>query len=115
MIDNYESKINPIKIGERIKTLRKKAHFTQERLSEMVGISQKHLSRIEQGYHYPHFDIIISLAKALDVPLDAFVEDFDHDNINVFFQLHNDDIREMSRQQLNMLKDAIEMIKKYNF
>ena len=37
-------------IGKRIQTYRIKNHLTQEYVAEKVGISQKHLSRIEQGY-----------------------------------------------------------------
>lgn len=36
-------------VGTRIKELRKKAGFTQNRLAEWAGVSQTHLRRVELG------------------------------------------------------------------
>ena len=45
-MDNNE--INRI-IGENIKLVRKKAHFTQEELSEKIDANSQFLSRVENG------------------------------------------------------------------
>ncbi len=39
-----------MEVGERIKELREKAGFTQNRLAEWAGISQTHLRRVELGF-----------------------------------------------------------------
>lgn len=59
-MDN-EKERNPIvvKVGQRIQKYRTQQNLTQEQVAERAGISQKHLSRIEQGYHNPRFDMII--------------------------------------------------------
>ncbi|MBP3360724.1 MAG: helix-turn-helix transcriptional regulator [Clostridia bacterium] len=104
-----------IKIGERIRYYRLKAGLTQEAVSEYVGITQKHLSRIESGYHNSHFITIAAIAKAINVPIDVFAEDLD-ENVNA--ALINTIVAEMSNMndsQLQMLKDNIETIKKYKF
>ncbi|WP_251616940.1 helix-turn-helix domain-containing protein [Pumilibacter muris] len=36
-------------VGERIKELREKAGFTQNKLAEWAGVSQTHLRRVELG------------------------------------------------------------------
>ena len=102
-------------IGNRIKQCRLKAGLTQEYVAEKIGISQKHLSRIEVGYHNPHFETVIALANVLDVSVNAFVEDFTEDNVNIFLQAIKSDIVGMSKKQLNMLRENIATIKKFGF
>ena len=58
-------------IGEKIKQLRKAKGYTQEELAEIIGIDNKHLSRIEKGYHSPKYSIMQKLAQALDFDLFA--------------------------------------------
>lgn len=114
---NMEDEKNNIlkSIGQRIQKCRSDKKLTQEQLAEMTGISQKHISRLERGIHAPHFDMIIRIAKALDVSTDAFVEDFSADNINIFLQNIKDDVDGMSQNQLSLIKDTILSIKKYKF
>lgn len=102
-------------IGRRIRQCRIGANLTQEQLAESAGISQKHLSRIEKGYHNPHFDVIVSLARILCVPVDAFVRDFEFETTDAFLYVIQDDIRKMSGNQREMLKDNIAIIKRYHF
>ena len=102
-------------VGKRIKECRQKAGLTQEQLSEISEISQKHISRIEQGYHDTHFTMIYKIAKALNVPVDNFAIDFEDDNSNIFLSTIKADIEKMSKKQLDMLRDSIETIKKYEF
>lgn len=102
-------------VGRRIQEYRQKARLTQEALSEMTGISQKHLSRLEQGRHNPHFDMIIKIAKALNVPIDAFAEDLSETNTNIFLRLIEQDVAGMSQKQLNFLREEILLIKKTDF
>lgn len=103
------------KIGQRIKYYRKQANMSQEKLAEKIGISPKHLSRIEAGRHNPYFDTIMLAAKELDVPVDAFLEDVSDNNINSFLQILKSDISGMSRNQLEMLKKCVAMIKEFEF
>ena len=102
-------------IGHRIQECRTAAKLTQEQLAEMVGISQKHISRLERGIHVPHFDVIIKIAQALDVPVDAFVTDLSASNVNIFLQNIKEDIEGMSQNQLSLIKEGILAIKKYKF
>ena len=53
---------NKEKLGIKIKQLRKSMGWTQEQLAEKIGIDNKHLSRIEKGYHMPNYKIIKKLA-----------------------------------------------------
>jgi len=55
-----------VKVGMRIKQLRKECGYTQEKLSELSGIDYKYLQKIE-GKNPPalKIDTIEKLAKAL--------------------------------------------------
>ena len=104
-----------ITIGNRIRKCRKSAKLTQRQLADITEISESHISRIERGIHNPHFDMIIKIAKVLDVPVDAFLEDLSTDNINIFWENIKNDVNGMSQNQLSLIKDAILSIKKYDF
>jgi len=114
-IDNIEKQQIIKNVGKRIQECRQKAGLTQEQLSEKSGISQKHISRIEQGYHDTHFTMIYRIAKTLNVPIDTFAVDFEEDNSNIFLITIKSDIENMSKKQLDMLRDSIKTIKKYEF
>ena len=64
-----ESKIR-LKVGQRIKELRLKLGFTQEKLAEKTGIDYKYLQKIE-GKSPPNIKLetIEKLAKAFKVNL----------------------------------------------
>lgn len=104
-----------VKIGQRIQYYRQKANLTQEKLAEKIGLSPNHLSRIEAGRHNPYFETIMLAAKELDVPIDAFLEDIEDNQINTFLRIIKDDISLMSKKQLEILKRYIELIKDFDF
>lgn len=115
-MDNKENNdIVFVKIGQRIQYYRQKANLTQEKLAERIGLSPNHLSRIEAGRHNPYFETIMLAAKELDVPIDAFLEDIEDNQINTFLQIMKNDISSLSRNQLEMLKRYIELIKEFDF
>ena len=60
-----------MKIGETIKTLRKKSRLSQIELSNELGITQTFLSHIENGKTSPRTDLIEKIAEKLKVPLTA--------------------------------------------
>jgi transcriptional regulator with XRE-family HTH domain len=57
-------------MGDRVKDLRLKKKFTQERLSEDIGINPKYLSSIERGKENPTLNMLIKLAVSLDVEME---------------------------------------------
>lgn len=61
-------------LGARIREQRKRKEKTQEQLAELLGIDQKHMSRIELGKSYPSLDRLIKIAEALEVSLPSLFE-----------------------------------------
>lgn len=113
---NKKEENNPVfvKMGQRIHYYRQKANLTQEKLAEKIGLTPNHLSRIEAGKHNPYFESIMLAAKELDVPIDAFLEDVEDNQINTFLQIMKDDLSTMNENQLTMLKGFIKLLKDFN-
>ncbi|MCI8404324.1 MAG: helix-turn-helix transcriptional regulator [Clostridia bacterium] len=107
-------KIDFTEVGNRIKKYREAQHLTQAELAEMVGTNQKHLSRIECGYHSVNLNTIAAIAKALNVSIDSLSAEFNENpNENAIHEILND-IRDMNETQLELLKDNIHTLKKLN-
>ena len=59
-------------IGAKFQKYRKMRNLTQFQLAELVGLSEKQISRIEVGQNYPTY---LSFAKLIEV-LDINISDF---------------------------------------
>jgi len=62
-----------LEIGEKIKTLRQKLGISQERLSEMLGVSAQSVSRWETDICYPDVELLPVIANCFDVTLDELM------------------------------------------
>ena len=60
--------------GERIRTLREDAGFSQNKLAEMAGISQTHLRRVELGQAGISVDHLEMICDALKITLKEFFD-----------------------------------------
>ncbi len=68
-----------IRLGRRIKDLRKSKNITQEKLAEVINMDITSLSKIETGRNYPQPETVEKLANALNVSIDKlflFKDDF---------------------------------------
>lgn len=54
-------------IGEKIKRIRKKRKYTQEQLAEMIDISPRNLSNIEQGINFAKANTLEKILIALNI------------------------------------------------
>ena len=61
-------------LGTRIKEFRKARGLSQEQLAEIIGIEQKHVSRLEVGKSYPTIDRLEKIAAALNAPMRSFFD-----------------------------------------
>lgn len=67
--------LNYLLIGMRIKKLRKERKLTQERLSELSGISPQHLSQIESAKTKLSLPTLINICNSLGVTADKVLCD----------------------------------------
>lgn len=59
-------------LRNNIKTFRESKNLTQEKLSELAGISADYLSEIERGKKVPSIKRLIQISEALDVEIYKF-------------------------------------------
>ena len=59
-------------IGKQIKKLRIDNGYTQEKLSELIGISQRALSSIESGKNFISSETLENLLKIFNINLEEF-------------------------------------------
>lgn len=57
------------KTGKFIKALRGQRKLTQEQLAEILGVSNRSVSRWENGVNMPDLDLLIELSKYFDVEI----------------------------------------------
>lgn len=59
-------------IAKVIQEARRNAKMTQYELAEKIGISEKHLSKIETGKNYPTLDTFLKILSVLGLTLGDF-------------------------------------------
>lgn len=65
--------MNNKEIGKRIMRLRKEYGYSQDELSEMIGISKNHLSGIERGKYTATTAFIMKISSVLERTPDYFL------------------------------------------
>ena len=63
-------------IGQNIMNKRRKAGYSQDRLSEIIGISKNALGKIERGECAPRADTVISVCRELKVAPNEIYPDY---------------------------------------
>ncbi|MDE6312116.1 MAG: helix-turn-helix domain-containing protein [Lachnospiraceae bacterium] len=66
--------MNQQKIGQFLKKLRNEKSVTQAELAEVLGVSNRSISRWENGTTMPDFDLLIELAKYYDVEVGEILD-----------------------------------------
>lgn len=61
-------------IGLRLRQIRKERNMTQEKLSEALGISQKHYSEVERGITGLSIKNFIQISEIMNVSLDYILK-----------------------------------------
>ena len=78
--------MDQIAIGRYIARKRKEQNLTQEQLSEQLGVSNKTISKWENGKCMPDYSLIQKLCEALDVTLPELMdgEDASENSVRVY-------------------------------
>lgn len=95
-----------------IKQARKKLNLKQSTLAEKIGISEKHLSKIETGKNYLSLDNFLKIVEVLGISLKDFGINnnlIEEENRQKLFKL----INISSDKQIDMYLDVIETIRKH--
>ena len=62
------------KIGTFLKELRKEKNLTQEALAEILGVTNRSISRWENGVNMPDFDLVIEIANYYDISIEEILD-----------------------------------------
>jgi len=93
-------------LGDKVKMLRNEMKITQQKLAEIIGVSQSTIGMIEGNNQGASNDTLIKLANALNTTVDFLLSDdikeIDINNkINVP-EIEDDDIRRIERARKKM-------------
>ena len=66
--------MDAVKIGEFLKALRKSKGYTQQEVAEALYVTQKTVSRWENGEGIPDINIIVSVAEFYEVTVDELLK-----------------------------------------
>ena len=66
-------------VGEHIADLREKRGFSINALAERAGISQSHLTNIENSKRNPTVAVLTEICSALDISMEEFFQDSGED------------------------------------
>jgi len=68
--------------GKKLKQIRKSKGLTQERLAELAGVHEKHISKLETGVYFPTYSTLNKVLKALDLSIEDTGLDFEKVSLN---------------------------------
>jgi len=95
-----------VKIGEKIKALRKRDDMTQERLAEVLGVTNQAVSKWESGNSYPDIEYISPIANTFNVTIDYL---FNHETAEKQRKVQ-DYLTQYSKRRLDNPSDCNEQI-----
>lgn len=88
------------KVGERLKTLRKKKHWTQDELAHMLEVAPSSVGSYERGTRQPTIENLIRMSKYFNVSLDYLLcQSDDERNITELKKEDSKDIKDFLRDQ----------------
>ncbi len=85
-------------LGKRIKQIRKNCGYTQENLSELIGIETGSLSGIESGRYFPSMTTLERMSNVLNVEMKAF---FDYE-----FAISVEDMKKVIINNIDKISDS---------
>ena len=99
-------------IAKVIQNARKRKGLKQSQLAEKIGISEKHLSKIETGKNYPALDNFFKMIDVLNLSLNDFGIDTKEAGSSQKQQLQKV-INTSSEEQIAIYADVIDALQKH--
>lgn len=91
------------KIGERIKTLRKRKHWTQDELAHHLEVAPSSVGSYERGSRQPTIENLIRMSRYFNVSLDYLLcQSDDERTLEEYKKEDTTDIKEFLRDQAVM-------------
>ena len=96
-------------VANKIKYYRKLSGLTQSELGELIGISDKHVCKIENATYMPSLETFLKLVKVLKIDISEFginLEHFENEIRNKFLKL----IYDLSDDELEFMYNVCNAI-----
>ena len=97
-------------IGHRIKKSRSDLNITQDRLSELLDVSNVYVSKIERGKTKLNLEMIFNISNILNVPVNSLITGIDQDCVNYLDQEIVDFFQICNPEKKKMIHDIIKII-----
>ena len=108
------SEIDYVKVGKRIRSVRKECFLTQDELAVQCGCTRNHLSAVETGECKPSLDLIVKIAAVLDSSVDFFIMDSPHVNTRyIINQQIAPKLEACTSRELTLINRALDEILNY--
>lgn len=98
-------------IGERIKTERKRKGLTQEKLAELAGLSNQHISNIENEHTHLGLSTLVDITNALDITPDTLLCDNIKHGKDVFMNDILIETQDCSELEIRIIADTVRVLK----
>lgn len=95
-----------VKLGERLKELRKEAGLTQQQVADRVWVSKTTIWYYEQSENDPSPEMIVKLAKVFHVTTDYLLGLEDKQRYL--------DVSDLSEEDIDLLQHTIDVLRKKN-
>jgi transcriptional regulator with XRE-family HTH domain len=105
--------INYKTIGNRIKTQRKAADFTQEVLAEKLDVSSKYISNIENGVAKISLKRIFEIAEILRIKPESLISDVNPEADGYLFSEIYEKIKNMPNKKKELAIQMLDLIAQY--
>ncbi len=93
-------------LGLKIKEIRKQRKLTQEKLSELVGVDNGYISKLEIGQNFPTIGTLEKIANVLEVELSVLFQFTDAKDIDFKSEIIRIDDSLNKDKQLTLYKVA---------
>ena len=98
-------------IGQKIRQIRIERGFSQEKLSEKIDISPRHMCTIENGNSIPSLETFVKISKILDIDINDFFNLTPQNTDKLRTEIY-ELIQTSTVLELNLIRDLILAVRK---
>lgn len=69
-------KLNVIKIGKKLQSIRKANGYTQEKLAEKIECSTRYIGDIEQDKSKPSYEVLVRICNTFNIGMDEIFSSY---------------------------------------
>jgi len=95
--------------GKRIREQREAQNLLQEKLAEMVDISNTHMSEIERGKKVPSLDAFVRIVNALNIPADFILRDELNNSKQIFLNDITEKMTDLTNEEVEFVTELFEV------